>query len=138
MADERVIDASVVGAAFFNETGSVLARQFLLGGPRLIAPNLLFAEIASLSAKKVWRNEADLNVARRAVATLPDFIDEFVALEPLAIPALDLAAEHRFSAYDALYLALAISRETDVVTLDQKLVDRAGQVGLGPRVTRLT
>jgi predicted nucleic acid-binding protein len=136
MPGEWVIDASTMGAALFNEAGSAVARGFLAANPSLVAPDLIFAEIASLSAKKVWRDEATVDVGARALAALGEFIGEFAPSEGLAARAFLLASANRFSAYDSIYLALAESRETQLVTLDQKLVDRAAATGLGKLVMR--
>lgn len=135
-AEARVIDASAFGAALFNETASAEARRFLSAGVPLIAPDLLFAEIASLSAKKVWRGEAPPEAGPRALATLRDFIGEFVASEELAEGAFELAAKHRVSAYDGIYLALARTRGLRAVTLDDRLIARAQAAGLGALVCR--
>jgi predicted nucleic acid-binding protein len=136
MADRWVVDASVVGAAFFNEARSDEARVFLATYDDLIAPDLLFAEIASLSAKKVWRGEADETAARRAVRTLRQVVAEFIGGAALAETALALSARHRFSAYDAFYLSLAEARGLQLVTFDEKLIDRANAAGLGGLVTQ--
>jgi predicted nucleic acid-binding protein len=131
MPAECVVDASVIGAAIFNEVASAEARRFLAKGPHLIAPDLLIVEITSLAAKKVWRNEATDEVGRRALAALGDFIGEFVPAGRLAPRAFALAAAHRFSAYDALYLALAESRSRRLITLDDRMIERAAQARLG-------
>jgi predicted nucleic acid-binding protein len=136
MPTEQVIDASVVGAALFNEADSPAARRFLGAGARLLAPDLLFAEIASLSAKKVWRGEAPIEAGARALSALRDFVDEFIPSEPLAPRAFDLAARLHFSAYDGLYLALAESRRAQLVTLNERLIERARASELGHLVTR--
>ena len=128
---EEVVDASVIGAAFFNEAASASARAWLIAAPRLIAPDLLYAEIASIAAKKVWRGEASTEAGARSIEAIDDFLAEAIPLGELAGQAFDLAAKHRFSAYDATYLALAEQRETRLVTLDRKLVDRATQAGVG-------
>lgn len=134
MADSYVLDASLFGAAFFNEVDSERARMFLANGGHFIAPDLLFVEIASLGAKKVWRGEASEEVAVRAIKTLRQFLSEVAGGLDLAEAALVLATRHRFSTYDALYLALAERRSMAVVTLDLKLVERAKAVGLGALV----
>jgi predicted nucleic acid-binding protein len=69
-------------------------------------------------------------VTRRAVEAIPGLLAESVPLAALAPRAADLAAEHRISAYDACYLALADARSSHVVTLDERLVRRAREVGL--------
>ena|SRR3990167_3228484 len=131
-----VVDASTFGAALFNEEGSPQARRLLASGAVLIAPDLLFAEIASLSAKKVWRGEAPAEAGHRAFAALPNFVGEFVSSGVLAPRAFELAAQHRFSAYDGLYLALAEQRGVPVATLDDRLITRAAAADLGHLVMR--
>ncbi|HEV7227360.1 type II toxin-antitoxin system VapC family toxin [Brevundimonas sp.] len=131
MPGERIVDASLLGAALFEETKSDVARRFLAGDHELLAPSLLTLEIASLAAKKVWRGEADVEIGARAVDEALTLVPETIDIEPLAARAFELAARHRFSAYDASYLALAERRACVVVTLDEKLVRRAADVGLG-------
>lgn len=128
---EEVVDASVIGAAFFNEAASDSARAWLINAPRLVAPDLLYAEIASIAAKKVWRGEASMEAGARSIEAIDDFVAEAVPLGELAGRAFDLASQHRCSAYDGAYLALAERRDTRLVTLDRKLIDRATQAGLG-------
>lgn len=137
MPGERIVDASLLGAALFEEAKSSVARRFLAGDHELLAPSLLPLEIASLAAKKVWRGEADVDVGARAVEEALALVPETVAIETLAARAFELAASHRFSAYDASYLALAESREGVVMTLDAKLARRATDVGLGHLVEEI-
>lgn len=137
MPADKVVDASVIGAAFFNEIGSEAASNFLASHPGLSAPVLLYAEVASLAAKKAWRGEASAEAGQRALAALSDFITDWAGLDDLATPAFVLAERHRFSAYDAIYLALAEARKTVVVTLDMKLVKRLEAAGLSYLVEAL-
>lgn len=131
MPGEWVIDASVLGAVFFKETGSGPARTFLDSDAVLSAPDLLCLEIASIAAKKVWRGEATEAVATEAVNQTVGLVPELVANAGLARRAFELAARHRFSVYDAAYLALAEARSARVATLDAKLVSRADHEGFG-------
>lgn len=137
MPAEDVVDASVLGAAFFNETASAAARAWLIDGPRLVAPDLIHMEIASIAAKKVWRGEATIEGGVRSLDAIRDFVAETVPMSDLARQAFGLAAEHRLSAYDAAYLALAEARGARLVTLDSRLADRASQVGLGHLIREL-
>jgi predicted nucleic acid-binding protein len=73
-------------------------------------------------------------VAREAVERLPMMIDEIESLSGLAAPAYDLATRYSFSAYDSVYLALAMRRGVALVTADAKLARRAAEVGLADRV----
>jgi predicted nucleic acid-binding protein len=135
MPTELVVDASILGAAFFQEAGTARATRFLESATTLIAPELLWNEIASLSAKKVWRGEANAEAGARAIRAIPEFVVEFVGGEDLATAAFQLAVDHHLSAYDATYLALALARECVAITLDEKFVAKATAAGLGSYVT---
>jgi predicted nucleic acid-binding protein len=130
MADEIVLDASVAAKCYFEEPGSDAARQLVMSGVRLIAPDLIFAELASVAAKQVRRGGADHRAAGRAVADLGRMLDETIALATLAEAAFALAATHGFSAYDGTYLALAQARRRPVVTADARFARRAAEAGL--------
>lgn len=126
MPDRRwIVDASVLGAAFFEEAHSAAARAFIRDARDLTAPSLLVLEIASIAAKKVWKGLSPVDVGARAVRETPRLVSLIGTLDDLAPVAFQLAAEHRFSAYDATYLALAEIRQARVVTLDEKLKARA-------------
>jgi predicted nucleic acid-binding protein len=59
-------------------------------------------------------------------------VAELVATVPaaaLASRAFELAARHRFSAYDGLYLALAENRQVPVYTFDAAFARRASKSG---------
>ena len=130
MADEVVMDASIAAKCFFTEEGSALARAFVAGGPVLIAPDLIFTEIASVASKKVRRGEISAQHGDEAVSALDDLVDEIVPTAGLARRGFELAVEFGFSAYEGIYLALAERRATMVVTADLKLIERAARAGL--------
>lgn len=133
MAAERVIDASLVAAILFAEAHSQRARRFISdeldAGRALIGPDLLALEIASIAAKKVWRGETSMADGAAALATTLELVTTPVEVRDLAGRAYELAAAHRFSAYDAAYLALAEVRACQIATLDDRLVRRAEQEG---------
>lgn len=138
MPDEKVVDASVLGAAFFEESRTGEARAFLLGDHHLIAPDLLGIEIASICAKKVWRGLAKPDVGSEALKRLPGLV-RLVRLSQAEISrAYELAQQYRFSAYDASYLSLAERRHAVLVTADDKLVRRAAEFKLGALVRSLS
>jgi len=130
-----VIDASVLGAVFFQEEESEVARRFLAVDRHLAAPDLLFVEMAGLAAKKVRRKVATAEVGRRALTAIGEFVVDVRPASGLAGRAFELAAEHGVSAYDGLYLALAVALRVRVVTLDGKLVRSAEAAGLGRLVS---
>lgn len=139
MADRWVADASVLAAlAFGEEAGAGAARAFVSEAAELIAPDLLRIELASVAAKKVWRGEASEEVALAAIDAAQSLLVEVAPTGPLTARAFSLAARHRFSVYDAIYLALAEARDARVATLDQKLAKRAEDNGLGAQVRAIS
>lgn len=128
MRGERVVDASVIAAAFFLEELTPEAGRFLLETPRLIAPDHLHAEIASVAAKKVWRGESTEALGEAACSALRALVATTPSVA-LAARAFALAVRHRFSAYDGLYLALAESRQVPVFTFDGTFARRAMEAG---------
>lgn len=137
MAARLVLDASVAGAAFFTEEGSDLARDLLASRRDFIAPDLLFVEIASLASKKVRRGEASTRLAMAALDALGEILSEIVPGKPFAARAFAYAADHGFSAYDGLYLAVADHHGAKVITADMKMYRRAVELGLGHLVAPL-
>ncbi len=133
MPAEWVLDASLVAALLFEEERSKIARSFLSGeiaaDAVLSAPDLLSLEIASIAAKKVWRGETSEADGSAAVDAACRLVGTMVPVTGLAPRAYSLAARHRFSAYDAAYLALAENRTSRVATLDARLARRADQEG---------
>lgn len=135
--DAWVVDASVLGAAFFEEAATPAARRFLSNETELIAPSLLAYEIASIAAKKTWRGQASMEVCERAVRDTRRLAALVEPRTELMLTAYGWAREHRLSAYDASYLALAQSLSLTVVTLDERLVARARAAGLSAHITLL-
>lgn len=138
MSDEVVLDASVAADHFFPGPGSLAARAFVRSGARVIAPDLIFAEFASVAIKFVRRGLISAAVGRDAIALLPLLVHEVVPLGDLACSAYDLSEHRSFSAYDAFYLALARGRGIPLVTADAKLARRAVDMGMADHVHLLS
>lgn len=131
MAAEAVIDASVAAKVFITEDGSPKARAFATSGVRLLAPDLMLIELASVATKRLARGDIPRSLAEAMVAATPSLPHEIVATAGLTNRAFTLAADHGISAYDALYVALAEQRRCDLVTADQRLIAKVGAAGLG-------
>lgn len=130
MGGEWVIDASVAAKVFFTEEKSDAARKFAETAQRLVAPDLLILEVASVARNHVRRGEATLDYGRRVLTDLESLIDDFTPIGALSVRALELAAEHGFSVYDASYLALAQKTDLKVMTADERLVRRCEAASL--------
>lgn len=137
MRDEVVLDASVAAKCFFPEEGSAQAGALVMSGAWIIAPDLIFAEMASVAAKRVRRDGVTDAVARRSVNALGDLLNETWPMAALSERAFDLAWRHGLSAYDGAYVALAEARGARLVTADERLVRKAVEAGLGDHVALL-
>ena len=125
MPDTLVVDCSVAAKWILLEPGREEALRLLerweLGEVRLIAPDLLLAEFASLIAKRSRRKQLSAEQARNAfhfmVRCLPRTFDTRLRLAL----ALDISLQHRLSVWDSVYIALAQEHDCALVTADQRL-----------------
>ena len=109
------------------------AKQSLLSGTRAVAPGLWHLEIAN-----------GLAVAeRRGILTTPDATLALLQLEQLCAQALEIEADivpmrqafttartYQLSAYDSVYLDLALRTRLPLATLDVALRRAAGRAGV--------
>lgn len=118
-----VIDASVALKWLFDEPGRDAALA--LRSERLIAPAVWLAEAANAIWRHVRLGEA---TAAEALGWMEELVHApltTVAIEPLVSSALQLATEIFHPVYDCLYLALALQRDTHVVTDDRRFAAAA-------------
>ena len=119
-----VVDASVAIKWFILEPDRAAARLLLEPGQRLLAPELIVAEVANALWRRVVASEADPRQVAATVASLPRFFGRLFTLAPLAARAMEIAAELRHPVYDCFYLALAEDENAVVVTADRRLIGR--------------
>lgn len=124
MPAEVVLDASVAVKCVLLEEGSDLAKAYVASAPRLIAPDLIFVEVANAIVKGVRRAGVDAPSGRLALADVEALVDQTFPTPALVGPAFDLATQFGLSAHDAVYLALARDRGARMITADVKLVRR--------------
>lgn len=137
MSAEWVLDASVAVKCFITEPGSDQARALAAASARLIAPEFIFAELASVAVKRTRRGDIDRAFADDMTVSAPGLFDETFPTGPLTPRAQEIAFEHGASIYDALYLALAEACDAMMVTADEKLVARLKRSNLEDRVRLL-
>jgi len=118
-----VIDASVAIKWFVPEIHSDVARRLLREGIALLAPDLIWAEVANA----LWRKWRDKELAAESVeGALKDFrrfplhIHSGESLYDVAWP---IARSSGRTFYDSLYLALAVSSGCHMVTGDRRFVN---------------
>jgi predicted nucleic acid-binding protein len=133
-----VIDASVATKWFVDQVHSDIAELVQTSAEPLVAPQLLIAEVADALRKHVRARDISLEQATSALASLPEWFNEIVAMEGLAEAAVTLARRIEHSAYDCFYLVLAETRSASLVTADARLVNRVARTKYKSHVIHLT
>ena len=116
-----VIDASVAAKWIKPEVHSAYANQILRGPYTLFAPDLLWPEVGNILWKSVQRQELTTIEAHDGLRTLFRCPITVVSGRSLAPTALEIALLYRQTVYDALYVALATTRDCQLVTADSSL-----------------
>jgi predicted nucleic acid-binding protein len=116
-----VIDASIAVKWVIEEHGTREALK-LRQRVRLLAPELLVAECANILWKKVKRDELTNEQALLAARLLQIAEIELVPMRSLFGVATRMSIELDHSAYDCVYLALAIENKCQFVTADERFL----------------
>jgi predicted nucleic acid-binding protein len=116
-----VVDASVVIKWFAPEIHSDAARRLLSAPHEYFSPDLLFPEVGNVIWKKVRRGELTAEQGRRLAADISTVAVETVPTRGLLVDAYALAVTTGVTVYDAMYLALAVRLETEMITADERL-----------------
>jgi predicted nucleic acid-binding protein len=116
-----VIDASIAVKWVVEEEGTAEAMA-LRHKSKLIAPDLLVAECANILWKKVQRTELNSEEAQLAARLLQGADIELLPMRPLLDITTTLAIALDHPAYDCVYLALAIEKDCQLVTADERLL----------------
>lgn len=121
----RVVDASAIAALLFGEPEApTVAAQ--LGNGKLVAPPLLAYEVASVCLKKLRRypeRRDALLAAHQLLARMP------IVETSVDLPEAVALAEHvGLSVYDASYIWLARKLQSELITLDPQLAERASRM----------
>jgi predicted nucleic acid-binding protein len=125
MPDSLVVDCSVAAKWTLVEPGDAEASRLLdeqeAGQVSLIAPDLLLMEFARLISKRVRRRQLPVDQAHEMfwVIDQPDL--KFFETRRLLGAALELALATQMSAWDCVYLALAIEQNCPMITANRRL-----------------
>lgn len=127
-----MVDASVAVAFLRDEIGTPPARAAVATwaetSRELLVPSHFWLELGNVLVGRyrqpptvVVEHFVDLDAL--GIRTIePD--------RPLLLLAIDEMLRFRLSAYDAIYLALALSTDSKLATLDRRLAEAAGDAGL--------
>lgn len=119
------VDTSALAAIVFHEPSSDEVASRLDAADRVVAPVLVWFELANICWNKIRRHP---DQREWLLDRLDHAFDLPVELEPVEYrAAAELACESGLSAYDASYLWLSRTLGADLVTLDEPLAKAAEQ-----------
>ena len=132
MTEGVVIDASATLAWLFGEAKPSKKEAKLFAESRLIAPSLWKIEVTNAVLVKERRKQFTAAQGIRFLNLLESLDIEFVSLPPHQTleQLASIARQHQLTAYDAVYLDLAIVAGLPLYTLDRNLQSAAKQVGV--------
>jgi predicted nucleic acid-binding protein len=116
-----IVDASVAVKWVVEEPGSDAAAAVLSSGERLIAPDLVLAEIGNAVRKKLSHGIIPREQAVLAARTAERAFDELVPIRLLAASAIELALGLNRPVYDCFYVVLAARERMPLITADDRL-----------------
>lgn len=119
-----IIDASVVLKWVLAEDGSDTARA-LLADEVLAAPELLFIECANVLWVKARRGNLSVDDAKAAYAAIEAAPIRPIPIHLHAAAAQSIAFDLDQTAYDSLYLAVAMAERAILVSADAVFVKAA-------------
>lgn len=121
MSRPLVVDASVAFKWFVPEEGQDAALSLLARPDRLIAPELLLAEVSNIAWKARAQGRITPTQARELLGRVEEPFDEIVSMRPHFGLAHELGAAFHRPIYDFVYVALAEDRDGVLVTADVRL-----------------
>ena len=125
-----VIDASVAGKWFlppigepYSDLAIVLLNRYAKGEVRFIVPDLFWAEIGNIFWKAVVRGRWEQASAATALSAIREQSFPTFPTKMLLDDAFSISTSFGRSVYDGLYLALALSAKTTLITADERLAN---------------
>jgi predicted nucleic acid-binding protein len=119
-----VVDASVAIKWLVNESDTDRAEALLelcrVGTCVPLAPDILGVEVCSVLWRRVRQGTLQTAEAEALYASFNRIRPVLKPLHDLCDHAFQLALTYRHSVYDCLYLALALERQCDLITADEK------------------
>jgi predicted nucleic acid-binding protein len=125
-----VIDASVAAKWVLPAAGEPLAREALElledyadGELRFVVPDLFWAEFANILWKAIRQKRLRPASADGALRAMRERNFPTVSSHALLIEAFAIATAFDRAVYDALYVALAVTSNSHLVTADERLAN---------------
>jgi len=127
MLDRAVLDSSILAAMFFKEAASPRALK-CANECDPVTLDLAMAEVGNVAWKQVVFFGESRDRASDALQDCQDFMATactIIKASDLSMKAFQIAVEDRISYYDSLFLAAAEREGIPLITLDQKLHEKA-------------
>jgi predicted nucleic acid-binding protein len=125
-----VLDASVAAKRFLPRAGQPLAEEAVAllrrhadGDIELTGPDLVWAELGNILWKAVRVGRIPEKTAIQALMDVLHYGLPTVGGRELAEDALAIALSTGRTVYDATYVALAVQRDSTLITADERLVN---------------
>jgi len=126
MADEVILDSSVIAAIFFKEDSSEKA-EMAVENYKLITVDLAIAEVANVAWKRVMFFDESKEIALKALRRSTNFITsvcEVISTQKLLEDAFAIAIEDKTTIYDSLFIAASEREKVPLLTTDGKLYEK--------------
>jgi len=117
-----VVDASVVVKLLFPEPGSAALRRIVADGAIFIAPDLIIPEACTAAWVRHRGGRATADQVQDMPFRLREVLSHVVPSTQLATRAAEIALLLDHPVYDCFYIALAESREIELLTADNRLI----------------
>ena len=118
----RVVDASALGALLFGEPQAEEVAE-RLSGAVLVAPGILWFEVANICLKKIKAQPRSAEKILSAFSYFPLLAIQQADVDHSEVIAM--ARKKKLTTYDTSYLWLAGKLQSELVTLDKKLLRSA-------------
>ena len=133
-----IVDTSVAVKWFIKEDLHEQAIALPELGHELVAPSLIFVEVANVLRRRVRLGHISNEQAARSVSNLAGAFKHIVPVEDLVDTAFSQSAQLDHSVYDVVYLVCALERPGSIlVTSDAKFEAKARAAGFGEKVLSL-
>ncbi len=117
-----VLDASIAAKWIFLESGSEEAEKVLNDQDHFTVPDLFYLEMDAIIGKKYRKKELSGEEVHQKREFVRELSVDVVYLHILSDLAFDISISLPVTIYDALYLALAVEKKTEMWTADDRLV----------------
>jgi predicted nucleic acid-binding protein len=125
-----VIDASVAAKWILPASRETLSQEALellksyaAGEVRFLVPDLFWAELANILWKAVRQGRVRVPGAESALRAMRERNFPTISSHALLVEAFAIATAFDRAVYDALYVALAVTSKSQLVTADERLAN---------------